>query len=163
MSKPLVSGTGKAYNVTFILLGIFLAMDIGILIYGFQNMYAYRWRGDIFPVICVIIGIGGGLYSLYKLAIEGLAFATKISVYEDSIKGNGQTSKFSQAQEFDIPISNIHNVDVIRNNHANKKLVFDIGIVVYTQHANYTCYMINAQEVRDKIMELIDAHKDLTT
>jgi len=159
MNKLLISGNRKGQAMAgLIVQGIGLIIDITALVYGLENMYLYDFRGEIWPVILVIVGIAGLAYSLYKISLEGLSYSTEISVYEGSIKGRGKTAKFSVPQEFNISIGDIQNVDTIKAGGArNKDAAF--GVVVHTQYANYTCYMKNGEEVRDKIMELVNAQK----
>jgi len=155
MNKILASGNGKYCIAGIISYSIGLIIDIFALVFGLQNMYLYRFRGEAWPILLVIAGIAGLAYSLYKIAIEALAYNTTIAVYENEIKGHGQIGKFSLPQEFSISISNIHNIDILKG--GLNKTAF--GIVVHTQYAKYTCYMKNSDEVRDKIMELVNGQK----
>jgi len=154
---PLVSGNGKLQSIIGLVVhGIGLIVDIVLLVYGIDNMHTYNFRGEAWPVLLVITGVAGLIYSLYQLAIDGLRYNSSISVYSATAKGHGQTNKLSLPQEFSVPIGEIKNVDTIKA-QLNKNNV--LGVVVYTQYAKYICYMQNGNEVRDKIMELVDAQK----
>jgi len=156
MNQPIVSGSWKASGkVAMGLWGFGVVIDIIMLVAGIGVRSSAR-RGSIeetLAIFLIVLGALGLVFSLYKLSLEVLAYNSGISVYEDAIRGNGQTSKFSLPQEFDLPIRDVRNVDIIKARGAA------FGLVVYTQYANYTCYLNNCDEVRNKIVELIDAQK----
>ena len=146
-NKLLVSGNGKFMSAGFILPVIFLVISIVAFTSGVDLSDNWSRQDQTMGTIMIIVGVFLFLSAGINAGRTLLSIRTSISVYEDVVKGSGLISQFSAPQEFSVSISDIRNVDVLKNT----------GIVVQTQYAKYTCYMKNAEEVRSKIMELVNA------
>lgn len=148
MGKLLISGNGKknfagviVYATVFIIAviaGLYFLISAGDLRKSDQDMF------QIFGVVLLILGIG----SIIPL-LKGLFMSkTKIDVYENGIEGDALEGTFS-LKNFKLTYNQILNVDIMKN----------IAVVLYTQHAKYTCYASNCAEIRDCISRLLSVEK----
>ena len=167
MKKTLAVGNGTYLNWALIVLGI------GGAIHLMSVPFALIYRNDaleeiarlsqpqhaeaiqsleIAAILFMISAIGALLIVLGTIPAVLLVLRchqTKISVYEDGVNGKGQTGPlgklFLSPQDFSTSFDDVVGV-AVQNNR----------IVLCTQHASYTCYMKNGNEVSNAI---IDAKK----
>lgn len=157
MSKALIKGSGKHFiwriigSVLVIALGIIMIVFFGIgarfvvapsldyqeieLIQRIEEVWHYS----------VIIGTVFIVISIAELIRAITVYKTNIVVYEDSIKGRFMTGFFSTLQEISLSNNDIKEVST-----KTEK------VIVHTAHAKYICHTKKCDEIRDKIMELIN-------
>jgi len=93
----------------------------------------------VIAVLLIIFGIVMAIFVLRR-------YASEIHVYENVITGKNVQGFSPTLQEFSIPISDVINVDVLKQT----------GVVIRTQYGTYTSYTKKADEIRDAILSNIN-------
>ena len=151
----LASGNGSAYSTAMALeIGLTVVIFIGILIwmsatvdnFNFGMLFQLQHNGIIFMWL-----IWGGCiaYTVYAaMKYKGKA-ATKISVFETVVSGSGLTDNPYTPKDFELAYDKITNVDKQGKD----------AVIVYTQHAKYTCYCTNPDEISTAINDRLHQAK----
>jgi len=157
MSKALIKGSGKHFiwriigSVLVIALGIIMIVFFGIRArfvvapsLDYQEIELIQRIEEVWHY-SVIIGTVFIVISIAELIRAITVYKTNIVVYEDSIKGRFMTGFFSTLQEISLSNNDIKEVST-----KTEK------VIVHTAHAKYICHTKKCDEIRDKIMELIN-------
>lgn len=162
--KLLVSGDGK-YNLSSLIYWSFLIIgDIALLFFGFRirdmvaraprptfNRTPYIQVGtwtlsieqaqtlsSVLIFIAIVLIVIGTFFAIWALR----RCQSKINVYENVITGTNVQGFSPTLQEFNIPIIDVMNVDVLNQT----------GVIIRTQYGTYKSYTKKADEIRNIVM-----------
>ena len=155
----LIAGDGK-YNLTSLiswgisLIAYAICLVIGLVVIpdlirttrrGWIEFVGMRFSiqdAQSMATMFIIIGLIGLIIGMYFTILALRRFQSEIHVYDNCIIGKNVQGMPPALQEFNVPLSDVKNVDVLKGT----------GITIHTQYGTYTSYTKNANEVRDIIM-----------
>lgn len=100
-------------------------------------------------IILIVLMALFSFWSMYAIWKSYNAYKSNISVCESGIKGSFITGALGSRKEVTLSYDMIINVDVINNTK----------MIIHAQHEKYTCHALNSNEIRDSIMEHVNATK----
>ena len=162
MGRLLIEGNGK-YNLgALVYWGLSIIADVVILVLGLvaiPDLIAGAPRGrawveigtmrfsiedmEFIATLLVIVGVIGLIAGIIFSILALRRFQSEIRVYENCIMGKTIQGLAPTVQEFNIPLVDVMNVDVMKQT----------GIIVRTQYGTYTSYTKKADEIRNVIMQ----------